>query len=499
MPSFAEPVPDLHVTSAGPSTLRADLIVWPVFEEDEHDGVLAGLDAALGGALTSARASGEMRGCPYEMVHERAGGWQTRRVLLIGCGRRGDLTVERARRIATTAALAARKARAGHVAFVMTGGFPSALAQAVTDGLTLAAFRSGRHKTEAPESDRLTAITLVVEAGADVDAAARRGQLIADCCNRARALADEPGNHLPPRVFAERAVAALEGSSIRTEVIDERGLEKLGMGLLLGVGRGSVEPPRMLVMRYEPKGAPAAPVLGLVGKGVTFDTGGISIKPAEGMERMKDDMAGGASVVAAMRAIGMLGAPHRVIGVVPMAENMPGGKAIRPGDVLTSASGKTVEVINTDAEGRLILADALWYAAKEGATHLIDVATLTGACVVALGRVHSGLFGHPDSWRDTVLRASQAAGDRLWPMPTDDDYFEQLKSEIADMMNVGGRPGGAVTAAVFLKQFAAGRPWAHLDIAATAWAEDAKPWQPKGATSVAVRTLIELAFTSPAF
>jgi leucyl aminopeptidase len=239
-------------------------------------------------------------------------------------------------------------------------------------------------------------------------------------------------------------------------------------------------------------------MLGLVGKGVTFDTGGISIKPADGMERMKDDMAGGASVVAAMRAIGMLGAPNRVIGVVPMAENMPGGKAIRPGDVLTSAAGKTVEVINTDAEGRLILADGLWYAAREGATHLVDVATLTGACVVALGRVHSGLFGSPDGWRDTVARAAQAAGDRLWPMPTDDDYFEQLKSEIADMMNVGGRPGGAVTAAVFLKQFAAGRPWAHLDIAATAWAEDAKPWQQKGATSVAVRTLIELAFTSPA-
>jgi leucyl aminopeptidase len=197
-------------------------------------------------------------------------------------------------------------------------------------------------------------------------------------------------------------------------------------------------------MRYEPADAPAAPVLGLVGKGITFDTGGISIKPADGMERMKDDMAGGASVIAAMRAIGLLRPPHRVIGVVPMAENMPGGRAIRPGDVLTSASGKTVEVLNTDAEGRLILGDALWFAAKEGATHLIDVATLTGACVVALGRVNTGLFGHPDSWRDRVQAAAARAGDRVWPMPTDDDYFEQLKSEIADMVNVGGRPGGAI-------------------------------------------------------
>ncbi|MDQ3171874.1 MAG: leucyl aminopeptidase [Acidobacteriota bacterium] len=497
MPSFAEPVPALQITSAAISTIHADLIAWPVFEEDDRDVDLAGAESALGAALTSARSTGEMRGRLYEMVHERASGWQTRRVLLVGCGRRSDLTVERARRVATAAALAARKIRAGHIAFVMTAGFPADLAQHVADGVTLAAFRSGRHKTEEAPSDRLTALTLVVEAGADAEAAASRGQIIADCCNRARALADEPGNHLPPRVFAARAVEALEGSSIRTDIIDERGLEKLGMGLLLGVGRGSVEPPRLLVMRYEPKGAPASPMLGLVGKGVTFDTGGISIKPAEGMERMKDDMAGGASVVAAMRAIGLLGAPQRVIGVVPMAENMPGGKAIRPGDVLTSASGKTVEVINTDAEGRLILADGLWFAAREGATHLVDVATLTGACVVALGRVHSGLFGHPESWRDTVARAAQAAGDRLWPMPTDDDYFEQLKSEIADMMNVGGRPGGAVTAAVFLKQFAGGRPWAHLDIAATAWAEEAKPWQPKGATSVAVRTLIELALRAP--
>ena len=498
MPSFAEPAPDLQITSAPVATVSADMVAWPVFEEDDHDRDLAGASAAPAAALAAGRASGEFRGRPYEIMHERAAEWQTRRVLLIGCGKRADFDVERARRVATAAALAARKARAPHLAFVVPGGIPAGMAQHITDGLTLASFRNGRYKTGEDEGDRLLAITLVITGDEGVfGTAARRGQLIADCCNRARALADEPGNRLPPRLFAERAIAALDGSSIKTEVLDEKALEKLGMGLLLGVGKGSVEPPRLLVMRYEPADAPTAPVLGLIGKGVTFDTGGISIKPAEGMERMKDDMAGGASVVAAMRAIALLGAPHRVIGVVPMAENMPGGRAIRPGDVLTSAAGKTVEVINTDAEGRLILADALWYAAKEGATHLVDVATLTGAIVIALGRVRSGLFGHPDSWRDAVVRAADAAGDRVWPMPTDDDYFEPLKSEIADMMNVGGRPGGAITAAMFLKQFAAGRPWAHLDIAATAWAEEAKPWQPKGATSVAVRTLIELAMTAP--
>lgn len=495
MPAFVDPIPDLHLSSAPLAAVKADLVVVPVFQEDERDGDLAASSKTLSAAVAMSRASGEFAGKLYERLLERDESWATPRVLLIGGGPRGEFSVERARRVATAAGLAARAARARHVAFAMGGVYANAMSQHAADGLTLAAFRSGRYKTIDPPQTPLEAITLV---GADAEwlrAAAERGRTIADCCNRARALADEPGNQLPPRLFAERAVSALEGSGIHAEVLDEQQLAKLGMRLLLGVGQGSAEPPRLLVMRYEPETAAAAPVLGLVGKGVTFDTGGISIKPADGMERMKDDMAGGASVVAAMRAIGLLRPRHRVIGVVPMAENMPGGRAIRPGDVLTSAAGKTVEVINTDAEGRLILADALWYAAKEGATHLIDVATLTGACMVALGRVNTGLFGHPDSWRDEVAQAAARAGDRVWPLPTDDDYFEQLKSEIADMANVGGRPGGAITAAVFLKQFAAGKPWAHLDIAATAWAEEAKPWQPKGATSVAVRTLIELAFS----
>jgi leucyl aminopeptidase len=234
----------------------------------------------------------------------------------------------------------------------------------------------------------------------------------------------------------------------------------------------------------------------LVGKGITFDTGGISIKPADGMERMKDDMAGGAAVVCAMRAMAMLNAPMRVIGIVPATENMPGGGALKPGDILTAASGKTVEVINTDAEGRLILGDGLWYAQKLGATHLVDVATLTGACVVALGKAASGLFGQPQAWVDRVHRTALAAGDRCWPMPLYDEYADQMKSEIADLVNSGGRPAGACTAASFLKEFAGDVPWVHLDVAGTAWADDAKAWQPKGATGVAVRTLAELAFTS---
>jgi leucyl aminopeptidase len=237
-------------------------------------------------------------------------------------------------------------------------------------------------------------------------------------------------------------------------------------------------------------------VLGLVGKGITFDTGGISIKPAADMERMKDDMAGGAAVACAMRAMAELKAPARVVGVIPIAENMPSSRALKPGDVLKSASGKTVEVVNTDAEGRLILGDALWYAHHIGATHLVDIATLTGAITVALGKITSGLFGTPPAWVEHVRAIAECAGDRCWPMPLFEEYKDQLRSEIADMLNTGGRPGGAITAALFLREFTGGLPWAHLDIAGTAWADENKPFLPKGASGVGVRTLVELAFTA---
>jgi leucyl aminopeptidase len=318
------------------------------------------------------------------------------------------------------------------------------------------------------------------------------------CTNLARTLGNEPSNVLTPRELAARARAAAEGTSLAVTVLDETAIADLGMGLLLGVAKGSAEPPRLIVLDHHPPGAPERPVLGLVGKGITFDTGGISIKPADGMERMKVDMAGGAAVIGALRAVSLLGAPIRVIGVVPATENMPGGKAIKPGDVIKGAAGKTVEVINTDAEGRLILGDGLWYAQKLGATHLVDIATLTGACVVALGRVMAGLFGGPPTFLDAVRATGELTGDRCWPMPSSDEYFDQLKSEVADMTNTGGRPGGAVTAAVFLKQFAGGLPWAHLDIAGVAWSDDARPWQGKGATGAATRLLAELALSPQA-
>ncbi len=372
--------------------------------------------------------------------------------------------------------------------------------QAIAEGLTLSGFSGDRYKTGeragAPPERMLVVGSPAGGSAAALQEVAERGRVLGESCNMARELCNEPSNVLTPAVFATRSAAIARDAGLAVEILDDADIAQLKMGLLLGVARGSAERPRVIVIRHEPAGAPATPVLGLVGKGITFDTGGISIKPADGMERMKDDMSGGAAVVCAMRAMALLRAPIRVIGVVPTTENMPGGRALKPGDVLTGASGKTVEVVNTDAEGRLILGDGLWYAQQLGATHLVDVATLTGACVVALGKIATGLFGQPDAWVDLVRRTAERAGDRCWPMPLYEEYAEQLRSEIADMVNSGGRPGGACTAATFIKEFAGDRPWVHLDVAGTAWADEARPWQPKGATGVAVRTLAELAFTS---
>ncbi|MGE5243171.1 MAG: leucyl aminopeptidase [Betaproteobacteria bacterium] len=496
-------------TGAPLSAVESDVLIVPWFE-GEPPGAVPGLDAASGGEVRRALESGEFRGRTYELflapVIDRS--WRSRRIALIGSGPSGDFTAELTRRLAAAAGVAVRERHVGRAAWTLRSGGPTApaggdipaLAQAAAEGLTLSEFNAGTYKTTdpapAPAPRWLVALPaadgdLLARVGRSVD----RGRLLGECSNLAREMANEPGNTLTPREFARRAGAIASEAGVAVDVLDESQIADLGMGLLLGVARGSSEPPRLIVFRYEPAGAPDAPVLGLVGKGITFDTGGISIKPADGMERMKDDMTGGAAVACAMRAIALLRAPIRVIGVVPATENMPGGRAIKPGDVLKSASGKTVEVVNTDAEGRLILGDALWYAQRIGATHLVDVATLTGGCVVALGKITSGLFGTPDAWVEQVRRVAERAGDRAWRLPLFEEYREQLKSEIADLMNTGGRPASAITAAMFLKEFSGGLPWAHLDIAGTAWAEEARPYLPKGPSGVAVRTLAELAFS----
>jgi leucyl aminopeptidase len=488
--------PDVALTARSTADIDSDLLVVPIFEDDDLKDA-DGVDAASGGEVVRARERGEFKGKAYDVLATSLGaGWKTPRVVLVGAGKRSELSAERLRRVATIGGLTARQRRLTRMALLHRGGVGIGLeqaAQALTEGAVLANFDGASYKTEDPPGTWIQQVELRIPGAAGVDEAIARGRVLGEYSNRARALANEPGNSLPPRRFASHAEQIGREAGLGVEVLDEKRIAALNMGLLLGVAQGSQEPPRLVVMRHEPPNAAQGVVLGLVGKGITFDTGGISIKPADNMDKMKDDMSGGAAVICAMAAIARLQVPVRCIGVIPMTENMPGGRAVKPGDVLTSAAGKTVEVINTDAEGRLILGDGLWYARELGATHLVDLATLTGACVVALGKSTSGLFGTPAAWVEQVRRASDRAGDRSWPMPVFEDYKDQLKSEIADLTNTGGRAAGAITAALFLKEFVGECPWTHIDIAGTAWAEEAKPYQPKGATGVGVRTLAELA------
>jgi leucyl aminopeptidase len=495
-PSFYT-TPDVRVLVAEPAAADTDVLVVPIFSDDREDA-LADVPGDVAHERALLRAASGPKGTPFEVVWARPTQATARHLLLVSAGPAADAGPVLARRLGTVAALAARGRACGRVAVVLRGALsPDTCAGPCAEGLVLGAFHVDAYKTNDRKLVPLTHAAVVVGAGpADTIAAAvDAGRIIGEATNVARALAHEPPNVLTPAVLAERAAALFAGTSVGVEVLDEHRVAALGMGLLGGVAQGSRQAPRMIVLSYAPAGGTATgPVLGLVGKAVTFDTGGISIKPAENMDRMKYDMAGGAAVIGAMHALARLGAPIRVVAVVPAVENMPGGGAFRPGDVLTGASGTTVEITNTDAEGRLILADALWYAQECGATHLVDVATLTGAIAVALGRVSSGLFAAPEGWREAVSNAAQRGGDVLWPMPLSEDYRELLRSDIADMVNAAGtRYGGAISAALFLKAFTGDKPWAHLDIAGTAWTDDPKPWQPKGPTGVAVRTLVELA------
>lgn len=488
-------VPRVSVSDAALAAVDVDLIIVPI-AQDQAAAAAKRFDAPLGNDLQSALERGEFRAKPNEIYVTRAAanGWRATRVVFVGAGPRSEINAERIRRMAVSAAQVARQQRCSRIAWadVEPGTMaPVARLEMIAEGLVLANFDNGVHKSI--NDHQFFIREAVICTSEAVSSAAANGQAMGESINAARVLINEPGNYLTPRILADKAAALASVPGVTAEILDEKTIAALGMGLLLGVARGSSEPPRLLVLKYAPADAPADRTLGLVGKGITFDSGGLSLKPADGMERMKDDMAGGASVVAAMRSIALQQLLVRAIAVVPMTENMPGGRAVKPGDILTGASGITVEVNNTDAEGRLVLGDGLWYARQLGATHLVDVATLTGAIVVALGKVTTGLFGTPEPWVNHIRQAADRAGEKVWAMPLFEDYRDQLKSEIADMVNSPGRPAGSITAAMFLKEFAGTGPWAHLDIAGTAWAEDAKPWQAKGATGTMIRTLIEVA------
>src|SRR6266853_1708320 len=482
------------------AALETDALVSYVFEEaDPIQGRIAELDKAAGGLLQKLVKSGELTGKTLEFPLGHApAGFKAARLLLVGAGKREQWNSATLRKIAAAALRYLKTRSVKNFALLIREGHASEeTAQAIAEGALAANFETDKYKTDKKNDKNIE--TVLVAGFSDAERAAgdkgvSRGRIIGDAQNFTRDLVNETSNKLTPRILAQKAEAMAKEAGLAVEILDEKKIADLKMGALLSVAQGGPEPPRVMVVTYTPaKLKPGAPVIGLVGKAVTFDTGGISIKPADGMEKMKYDMAGGATMLGVMRALAALKPSVKVICVVPSTENMPGGTAQKPGDIQTAMSGKTIEVLNTDAEGRLILADGVHYAKQLGATHLVDAATLTGAIVVALANINVGVFGSDQAWTDKLLASAKAAGEKMWQMPIDDDYREFIKGTDADIQNIGsGKGGGAITGAMFIKEFTGDTPWIHLDIAGTAWNDDAKPWLAKGPTGVALRTLINL-------
>jgi leucyl aminopeptidase len=480
--------------------LDTEALVTYVFEEtDPIQGRIAEIDQVLSGLLSKLSKSGELTGKTLEftLVHAPSG-LKAARLLLVGAGKREQFNGATLRKV-TGAALRYLKSRSvKHFGFlVRENDATEESAQVVAEGALAANFESDKYKTEKKNGKSVDSVLVAGYSDAERTAGEKglaRGRIIADAQNFARDLVNEPSNKLTPRILAEKAEAMAKEAGLAVEILDAKRIKALKMGALLSVAQGSIEPPRVMIVTYSPANPkPGAPVIGLVGKAVTFDTGGISIKPAEGMEKMKYDMAGGATMLGVMRALAALKPNVKVICVVPSTENMPGGRAQKPGDIQVAMSGKTIEVLNTDAEGRLILADGITYAKQLGATHLVDAATLTGAIVVALANINVGVFGSDQAFTDKLLASAKVAGEKMWQMPVDDDYREFIKGSVADIQNIGsGKGGGAITGAMFIKEFSGDTPWIHLDIAGTAWNDDAKPWLAKGSTGVALRTLVNL-------
>ncbi|HEY4709595.1 MAG TPA: leucyl aminopeptidase [Candidatus Acidoferrales bacterium] len=482
------------------ASIDSDALVTYVFDKtDKFDGVLGDIDRAMNGRLSSLAAGGEISGKALELLLLHfPEGLAAKKLLLVGAGKPEKFAISDLRKIAGTALRYLKSRGVKKVIFLTREGERGpAAAQTVVEGLIVADFESNKYHTDKKDRE----IQSVALAGFDsglwpnLTTAIDHGRILAESQNFARDLINEPSNKLTPRLLAAKAEAMAKEMGLGIEILDERKIAELKMGALIGVAQGSIEPPRVIVVRYTPENpTPGGPVLGLVGKAVTFDTGGISIKPANNMEKMKYDMGGGATMLGAMRAIAALKPSIPVIAVIPATENMPGGRAQKPGDVQVAMSGKTIEVINTDAEGRMILADGVFYARKLGCTHLIDAATLTGAIEVALANVHVGAFGTPREYLDTFLESAKAAGEKMWPMPMDDEYQLMIKSEIADIRNTGnGKGGGASTGAWFIKEFAEDTPWIHLDIASTCWVDEGRPWLAKGPTGVAIRSIVDFA------
>ena len=473
--------------------IDSDLIVVPVFKGETADsGVLATLDRLTEGWVRSALASGEASGerDKFALLHWRAGAL-ARRVALFGVGDLDGSNLLALQRAGGSILLTFTSAAVKSIGFVLRGSIDSAsAARAIVEGAVLSQLDYSIYRPNGPPRPKCERFIIASERSVDgLEGAIETARILADATNFARSMGNEPANVMTPVEMARRSKEMAEREALEFEELDEDEMKRLGMGALLAVSRGSAEPARLIVLGYKPREAASSGMIALVGKGLTFDSGGISIKPAEEMDEMKFDMCGGAAVAGAMMAIARLKPKVGVLGLIASSENLPSGRAYKPGDVLRSYSGKTIEVINTDAEGRLILADAISYAIGRGATHIVDTATLTGACVVALGEVRAAVMGNNPGLVADLIKAGAECGERLWEMPLDREYGELIRSDIADMKNSGGRIASAITAAMFLKQFAGSVPWAHIDIAGTAWLTKAKPYMAKGATGFGVRTL----------
>ncbi len=494
---------EAKVTREPAETIRADAIILPLLEGERLPRPAAALDKALGGAIQDLVTKGQFRGRfgQREVLHN-LGRLPARQTLLLGLGKRQELDLFRLRNAFQEGARLLKHQRNQVLATWVRAGLGSAtperVAEALVEAATLANFEMGEFKTRFEEPPgELKAIHLIAPNGARrLAPALSNGLVMGEAYNLVRSWANHPANAFTPSIFVERAREVARAAGLEIKVLERRELEREGMGSFLGVARGSEEPPKLISLRYRPRRrtGKSKKVLALVGKGITFDSGGISLKPSDHMEMMKHDMAGGAAVLGAMHAIGRLKPAVEVLAVIPATENLPSGKALKPGDVVRASNGKTIEIINTDAEGRLVLADGLAWALKQGATHLVDIATLTGAVVVALGHVTGGLMGNDRAFVQLAQRAAERAGERFWPLPMFPEYDALLHSDIADLKNSGSRWGGAIHAAVFLREFVGARPWVHLDIAGTAWNDEGDLRQiPKGPTGSGVGLMVHLA------
>jgi leucyl aminopeptidase len=479
----------------------ADAVVVNLFEGvTVPSGATGAVDQALGGLLSNLIAAGDLRGKwgEFTLVHTQ-GKLPSPRVVVAGLGKANEFHVDRARELAGNLARYLRRLRLRSAATIAHGAGiagldPAVCSEAIAEGTALGLYRFLRHKRPEDEGPDFEDLTIVERDGSRVEAmqrGAERGAILAEATNACRDMANEPANYMTPSDMAAEAQRIAAESGLEFEVYGPDWIREKGMGSFLGVSAGSVQEPRFIVLRYNGNGD-AAP-LAFVGKGITFDTGGISIKPAENMGEMKGDMTGGAAVIAAIGALGKLRPKVNVMAVVPATENMPSGSATKPGDVLRAMSGKTIEVINTDAEGRLVLADALTYAREQGARALVDVATLTGAIGVTLGNVAMGAMGNDAALMAEVKEAAAAAGEKIWELPMFEEYHEQIESDVADMKNTGGRLAGSITAAMLLREFAEDTPWVHLDIAGVDVMDRERGVIAKGSSGIPTRTLVKLA------